>query len=69
VSGSCYFPRVTLRCARLPSCVMRIATWNVNSLKARLEKATWWLERADRQRRVIPSTVLQSGANHNTSRH
>jgi exodeoxyribonuclease-3 len=25
---------------------MRIATWNVNSLKARLEKVWWWLERA-----------------------
>jgi exodeoxyribonuclease-3 len=25
---------------------MRIATWNVNSLRARLEKVTWWLERA-----------------------
>ena len=25
---------------------MRIATWNVNSLKARLEKVLWWLERA-----------------------
>jgi exodeoxyribonuclease-3 len=25
---------------------MRIASWNVNSLKARLEKVTWWLERA-----------------------
>src|ERR1041384_789559 len=25
---------------------MRIATWNVNSLKARLEKVTWWLARA-----------------------
>jgi len=25
---------------------MRIGTWNVNSLKARLEKVTWWLERA-----------------------
>jgi exodeoxyribonuclease-3 len=25
---------------------MRIATWNVNSLKARLEKVTWWLQRA-----------------------
>jgi exodeoxyribonuclease-3 len=24
---------------------MRIATWNVNSLKARLEKVGWWLER------------------------
>ena len=25
---------------------MRIATWNVNSLKARLDKVTWWLARA-----------------------
>ena len=25
---------------------MRIATWNVNSLKARLEKVEWWLDRA-----------------------
>ena len=25
---------------------MRIATWNVNSLKARLEKVRWWIERA-----------------------
>ncbi len=25
---------------------MRIATWNVNSLRARLEKVGWWLERA-----------------------
>ena len=25
---------------------MRIATWNVNSLKARLEKVQWWLARA-----------------------
>ena len=25
---------------------MRIATWNVNSLKARQEKVDWWLERA-----------------------
>ena len=25
---------------------MRIATWNVNSLKARLEKVAWWLGRA-----------------------
>jgi exodeoxyribonuclease-3 len=25
---------------------MRIATWNVNSLKARLQKLSWWLERA-----------------------
>lgn len=25
---------------------MRIATWNVNSLKARLDKVRWWIERA-----------------------
>jgi exodeoxyribonuclease-3 len=25
---------------------MRIATWNVNSMKARLEKIEWWLDRA-----------------------
>ena len=25
---------------------MRIATWNVNSLKARLDKVIWWLDRA-----------------------
>ncbi|HZM48914.1 MAG TPA: exodeoxyribonuclease III [Vicinamibacteria bacterium] len=25
---------------------MRVATWNVNSLKARLEKVAWWLDRA-----------------------
>jgi exodeoxyribonuclease-3 len=25
---------------------VRIATWNVNSLKARLEKVAWWLDRA-----------------------
>jgi exodeoxyribonuclease III len=25
---------------------MRIATWNVNSLKARLDKVRWWLDRA-----------------------
>jgi exodeoxyribonuclease-3 len=25
---------------------MRVATWNVNSLKARLEKVAWWIERA-----------------------
>ncbi len=25
---------------------MRVATWNLNSLKARLEKVWWWLERA-----------------------
>jgi|SRR5581483_1965957 len=32
--------------ARAVATDMRIATWNVNSLKARLEKVTWWLARA-----------------------
>ncbi len=31
---------------------MRIATWNVNSLKARQEKVEWWLERA------VPDVLL-----------
>jgi exodeoxyribonuclease-3 len=31
---------------RVSLAAMRIATWNVNSLKARLDKVTWWLERA-----------------------
>src|SRR5262249_21185946 len=30
---------------RSPS-IMRIATWNVNSLNARLEKLAWWVDRA-----------------------
>ena len=34
---------------------MRIATWNVNSLKARLEKVAWWLERAQ------PDVLLHAG--------
>ena len=25
---------------------MRIATWNVNSLRARLPKVLWWIDRA-----------------------
>ncbi len=31
---------------------MRIATWNVNSLKARMEKVEWWLDR------VAPDVLL-----------
>src|SRR5436190_13924511 len=34
---------------------MRIATWNVNSLKARLEKVVWWLDRAK------PDVLLMQG--------
>ncbi len=37
---------------------MRIATWNVNSLKARLEKVEWWLERAAPDILLIQETKL-----------
>ncbi|MGH7390411.1 MAG: exodeoxyribonuclease III [Candidatus Rokuibacteriota bacterium] len=37
---------------------MRIATWNVNSLKARLEKVTWWLERAKPDVLLLQETKL-----------
>ena len=37
---------------------MRIATWNVNSLKARLEKVTWWLERAQPDILLMQETKL-----------
>ena len=37
---------------------MRIATWNVNSLKARLEKVSWWLGRAQPDVLLIQETKL-----------
>ena len=37
---------------------MRIATWNVNSLKARLDKVTWWLERAHPDVLLLQETKL-----------
>ena len=37
---------------------MRIATWNVNSLKARLEKVAWWLERAKPDVLMMQETKL-----------
>jgi exodeoxyribonuclease III len=37
---------------------VRIATWNVNSLKARLEKVTWWLERAKPDVLMMQETKL-----------
>ena len=40
---------------------MRIATWNVNSLKARLEKVTWWLERAQPDVLMMQETKLADG--------
>jgi len=37
---------------------MRIATWNVNSLRARLEKVSWWLERAQPDVLLMQETKL-----------
>src|SRR5438093_1131007 len=37
---------------------MRIATWNVNSLKARLEKVSWWLARAEPDVLLMQETKL-----------
>ncbi len=37
---------------------MRIATWNVNSLKARLEKVAWWLARARPDVLLVQETKL-----------
>src|ERR687884_540295 len=37
---------------------MRVATWNVNSLKARLEKVIWWLERAKPDVLLMQETKL-----------
>jgi exodeoxyribonuclease-3 len=40
---------------------MRIATWNVNSLRARLEKVLWWLERAKPDVLLMQETKLADG--------
>ena len=40
---------------------MRIATWNVNSLKARLDKVVWWLERARPDVLLLQETKLTDG--------
>jgi exodeoxyribonuclease-3 len=40
---------------------MRIATWNVNSLRARLEKVQWWLERARPDVLLMQETKLDDG--------
>ena len=37
---------------------MRIATWNVNSLKARLDKVAWWLTRAQPEVLLMQETKL-----------
>src|SRR3954464_1761306 len=41
---------------------MRIATWNVNSLKARLEKVTRWLDRARPDVLLMQETKLADSA-------
>jgi exodeoxyribonuclease-3 len=41
---------------------MRISTWNVNSLKARLEKVTWWLDRARPDVLLLQETKLTDAA-------
>jgi exodeoxyribonuclease-3 len=40
---------------------MRIATWNVNSLKARLDQVKWWLERARPDVLLMQETKLTDG--------
>jgi exodeoxyribonuclease-3 len=41
---------------------VRIATWNVNSLKARLDKVEWWLERAAPDVLLLQETKLSDEA-------
>jgi exodeoxyribonuclease-3 len=41
---------------------VRIATWNVNSLKARLDKVWWWLERAQPDVLLMQETKLADEA-------
>ena len=40
------------------SAAMRIATWNVNSLRARLEKVRWWLGRVQPDVLLMQETKL-----------
>jgi exodeoxyribonuclease III len=41
---------------------VRIATWNVNSLAARIEKVWWWLERAQPDVLLLQETKLADAA-------
>jgi exodeoxyribonuclease-3 len=41
---------------------LRIATWNVNSLKARLDKVLWWLDRARPDVVLLQETKLADAA-------
>jgi exodeoxyribonuclease-3 len=40
---------------------MRIASWNVNSLKARLDKVVWWIERASPDVLLLQETKCSDG--------
>ena len=40
---------------------MRIATWNVNSLRARIDKVLWWIERARPDVLLMQETKLADG--------
>jgi exodeoxyribonuclease-3 len=40
---------------------VRVATWNVNSLRARLEKVAWWLDRARPDVLLLQETKLADG--------
>ena len=42
--------------------IVRIATWNVNSLNARIEKVWWWLERAQPDVLLMQETKLADAA-------
>jgi exodeoxyribonuclease-3 len=46
----------------LPAARMRLATWNVNSLKARLDKVRWWLDRAQPDVLLMQETKLTDAA-------
>jgi hypothetical protein len=48
---------------------MRVATWNVNSLKARLDKVTWWIERARPDVLMLQETKLADSGVRLTSNH
>src|SRR5688500_16657974 len=50
---------------------MRIATWNVNSLNARLGKLSWWIERAEADVLLMQETKLadRDAPNEELARH
>ena len=55
-------PRAPGRTDRARPPPVRIATWNVNSLKARLEKVRWWVERARPDVLLMQETKLTDAA-------